>query len=120
MTTPQLDDFVPLSPRVFHILLALAEGTCHGYRLMLSVEANSQGRVRIGPGTLYEALHRLCEQGLIDEVEEGKRPKTDGRRQRYYRLARLGKRVLRAEAERLAGDLQVARAHNLLGEERSS
>lgn len=120
MTTAQPDDFVPLSPRVFHILLALAEGMSHGYRLMVAVEANSQGRVRIGPGTLYEALHRLCEQGLIDEVEEGKGPKADGRRQRYYRLARLGKRVLRAEAERLAGDLQVARAYNVLGEERPS
>ncbi len=120
MTATQPEAFVPLSPRVFHILLALAEGPCHGYRMMLAVEANSQGRVRIGPGTLYEALHRLRIQGLIDEVEEGKRPKGDGRRQRYYRLSRLGRRVLRAEAERLAGDLQVARANNLLGEQSPS
>lgn len=119
MTGKQPDAFAPLSPRVFHILLALVGGVRHGYRIMLAVEENSKGRVHVGPGTLYEALHRLRGQGLIDEVAERSRPKADGRRQRYYRLSRLGRRVLRAEAERLAGDLHVARETNLFGGARS-
>ena len=118
MGSEHAEDLIPLSPRVFHMLLSLADGARNGYRIMLLVEENSMGRVKIGPGTLYEALHRMRQQGLIEEVGtgEGKRQKADGRGQRFYRLARLGRQVLRLEAQRLASDLQVARLNNLLGE----
>lgn len=107
---------LPLSPRTFHILLALAERPQNGYRIMLLVEENSSGKVRVGPGTLYESLHRMREEGLIDEVTVSKRRKTDGRGQRFYRLSRFGRRVLEADALRIADDLRVAQAANVIGE----
>ncbi len=118
MTSQKPHDLIPLTPRVFHILLALADASHNGYRIMLMVEENSMGRVRIGPGTLYEALHRMQQQGLIEEVKcgAGKRTKVDGRRQRFYNLSRFGRRVLHLEAQRMASDLQVARLNNVLAE----
>ena len=119
MASRNPDEFVPLTPRVFHILLSLTDGAQNGYQIMLLVEENSHRRVRIGPGTLYEALHRLRAQDLISEVGEGQHRKADGRGQRFYRLSRLGRSVLQLEAERLASDVRVARLSNVLGEARS-
>lgn len=109
-------ELIPLTPRWFHVLLALADGPENGYRIMLRVEQNSEGRVRISPGTLYEALHRMRERRLIDELDP-KGTDADGRKQRYYRLSRWGRRVLRAEAERLAADVRLARAARMLGDD---
>ncbi len=115
---PDPVDLIPLTPRTFHVLLALYERPRNGYQVMRAVEENSAGRAAIGPGTLYESLHRLADRGLIEEVEPG--PKTaaevevDGRGQRFYRLTAAGKQVLRAEAERLAGDVRLARALRVL------
>lgn len=103
---------LPLTPRVFHILLALTDSARNGYQIMSAVEANTAARVRIGPGTLYEALTRLTDQGLLEEVAGP----VDGRRQRFYRLTSAGRSVLRAEAKRLAADVRLAQEHGALGE----
>lgn len=103
-----------LTPRTFHILLALAERPRNGYQIMGAVEENSRGRAPIGPGTLYAALHRLAERGLIEEVSDPPDGETDGRGQRYYRLTAEGAGVAKSEAERLAGDVRLAQALRVL------
>ena len=80
----QIADVLPLTPRAFHILLALVDGSANGYRIMVRAEENSGGRVRIGPGTLYEALHRLTQQGFLEEVTSAG-GRVDGRGQRFYK-----------------------------------
>jgi DNA-binding PadR family transcriptional regulator len=99
----------PLKPADFHILLALAEGPCHGYGIMKEVERESNGDVRLEIGSLYRLLARMLDSGLIEEVDGDER-------RRYYRLSRLGRRVLKAEAERLAGLVELFRARKLLPE----
>lgn len=103
-----------LTPAVFQILLALADGERHGYAIMKDVEASTGGRVRLGPGTLYRSIKRMLADGLIEECDERPDPDLDDERRRYYRLTALGRRVARAEAERLAGLVQLARAKRLL------
>jgi len=99
---------LPLSPRVFHILMALATEPMNGYRLGLRVEESSGGTIRMSPGTLYENVHRLAEQGIIQEVPDGSDQKTDGRGQRFYGLTGLGRKVLEAEVARLSRDVSMA------------
>ena len=94
-----LDRFLPLSPAVLHILLALASDDRHGYGVILEVKRQSEGRYKLGPGTLYDNLQKLIGQGM---VEEAPRPEgEDERRRRYYRLSDDGRRVLSAEVSRL-------------------
>ncbi len=113
MDRPRIDIHLPLTPVAFEILLALADGEQHGYRIMQEVEARSGGRVTLHAGTLYRALARLLESGLIDELDE--RPaQGDDERRRYYRLTPLGIAVAKAEADRLASQLASARARRLL------
>lgn len=112
------DELLPLTPRVFHILLALADGEEHGYRIMKEVEERSGGRVRIGPGTLYEAIRRLVKNGLIEESSDRPDPELDDKRRRYYRLTAFGSGVLRAESERLADLVTFVRSKALLEEPR--
>jgi DNA-binding PadR family transcriptional regulator len=97
----------PLKPADFHILLALVDGPRHGYQIMKEVERESEGRVRLEVGTLYRILARLLADGLLQEAE------LDGRR-RNYSLTPLGRRVVQAEAERLAGVVGRLRARKLL------
>lgn len=104
----------PLTPAVFQILLALAGGERHGYAIMREVAEQSGGRMRLGPGTLYGSLRRLVEEGLIEETETRPDPELDDERRRYYRLTSEGRRVAQAEAERLDGLTQAARARGLL------
>jgi len=99
---------LPLSPQVLHILLALADGERHGYGIMQEVETRTGGQVRLGPGTLYGAIRRLREDGLIEE-----QPRPDQRR-RNYRLTTLGREVARLEVERLEALYAAAKA-KLLG-----
>src|SRR5437762_1498465 len=103
-------DFLPLTPAVFHILLTLADGEAHGYAMMQDVTRRSGGTVRLGPGTLYGAISRLLNDGIIEESEERPDPEMDDTRRRYYRLTKLGGRVLAAETERLADLVRVARS----------
>ncbi len=105
---------LPLTPAGFHILLALADGEKHGYAVMQEVAKRSQGKVRLGPGTLYGSIKRMLAEGLIEESDERPDPKLDDERRRYYRLTEFGQRVAEAEAERLAGLVDAARAKMLL------
>ena len=109
-------DLIPLTPRTFHVLMSVAAAPRNGYEIMAAVEENSAGAVRIGPGTLYEALHRLTGQGLLTEVRKGLSARTDGRNQRFYQLTAFGRRVLEAETARLAGDLRLARGSGFAGD----
>jgi DNA-binding PadR family transcriptional regulator len=109
------DAFLPLTPVAFEILLALADGEQHGYSVMREVERRSGGAVVLHPGTLYRALARLLESGLIEELDERPDPKQDDERRRYYRLTARGIAVARAEAARLESQLSSARARRLLG-----
>ena len=102
-------EFLPLSPAALHILLALAAEDLHGYGIMQEIARQSEGRYKIGPGTLYDNLKKLLHQGLVEETEN--RAAGDDPRRRYYRLRALGRGVLAAEAERLDGVVREARAH---------
>jgi DNA-binding PadR family transcriptional regulator len=113
-TEPPVDSFLPLTPAVFHILIALADGETHGYAIMQEVARRSGGSVRLGPGTLYGAIGRLLEDGLIEESEERPDPEMDDTRRRYYRLTHFGSRVLAAETERLAGLVRAARSTKVI------
>ena len=108
------DQFLPLTPVAFEILLALADGEQHGYSIMREVDRRSNGNVVLHPGTLYRALARLLESGLIQELEERPDPEHDDERRRYYQLTARGIAVARAEAERLEGQVTAARARRLL------
>lgn len=105
-----VDAFLPLSPREFHILLALAEEPRNGYEIAQRVETNSRGTVRLSPATQYTNLHRLVERGLVREVTDELEGRTDGRQQRFWAPTDLGSRVLRAEARRLAADASLVGA----------
>jgi DNA-binding PadR family transcriptional regulator len=112
------EEFLPLTPAVFNILLALADGEKHGYGIMLEVEANTKGQVIMGPGTLYGSIKRMLQADLIEESDERVDPEMDDpRRRSYYRLTDLGRRALRMEAERLALQVQTARAKNIFAME---
>jgi DNA-binding PadR family transcriptional regulator len=113
-SSPDPESFLPLSPPVFHILLALAGDECHGYGIMQDVKVRTDGRVHLAPGTLYGAIKRLLEKKLIEESGERPDPEMDDERRRYYRLTELGQRVLRAEAARLASLVRQAQVKHLL------
>jgi DNA-binding PadR family transcriptional regulator len=103
----------PLPAAAFHILMSLADDDLHGYEIMRRVEAQTDGRTRIGPGTLYSSIQALLDAGFIAEVAS---PSDDlnGERRRYYRLTAAGRKAARDEAERLADVLRVARAKKIL------
>lgn len=103
---PLADDFLPLAPAVLHILLALAGEDLHGYGIMQEVARQSEGRYKLGPGTLYDNLQRLVKQGIVEPTAE----EPDSRR-RYYRLTTLGRRVISAEISRLETVIREARLH---------
>jgi DNA-binding PadR family transcriptional regulator len=102
-------DLLPLTPVALNVLLALADGERHGYGIMLEVRERTGGRVRLGPGTLYGAIKRLKEGGVIEESEKRPDPEADDERRRYYRLTGFGGEVLAAEVERLEGLVSAAR-----------
>jgi DNA-binding PadR family transcriptional regulator len=112
--TKQALPYQPLTPAVYHILLALTEGEKHGYAIMKDVEAQTGGTIRMGPGTLYGSLKRMLASGLIEEADERPDPELDDERRRYYRLTGLGQRVAAAESERLARAVEVARKKHVL------
>lgn len=103
----------PLSRPVLHILLALADGARHGYAIKSDVEARTGGGLRLGPGTLYEAIQRLQESGLIEEATAAEADPANGQeaQRRYYRLTPRGWTVLRDEVRQLAEIVDVARAN---------
>src|SRR5687768_12858568 len=105
-------DLLPLSPQVFHILLALADQDRHGYGIMQEVEERTEGSVKLGPGTLYGAIKRLRADGLIEEMEEAEAG--DAERRRCYHLTALGRQVARLEAERLEELVASARSKRVV------
>jgi DNA-binding PadR family transcriptional regulator len=110
---------LPLREPTFYILLSLASGEKHGYAIIKAIESLSSGQLRLSTGTLYEALARLVEQGLIERVEAavGKGEDRRGRTRKAYRLSQLGMRLLKAEMERMQTLVTMTRLH--LGEETS-
>src|SRR6185436_1951374 len=102
--------FLPLTPAIAHILLALADEDRHGYAIMQEVERMTAGAVRMGPGTLYGTVKRMLAGGLIEEADERPDPGLDDERRRYYRTTALGRDVLAAETERMAALVGAARA----------
>ena len=103
---PKADQFLPLSPASLQILLALASNDMHGYAIMQEVARQSDGRYKLGPGTLYDSLHRMTKQGLTREVPKRS---DDGRGPRHYRLSAMGRKVLGAELDRLDSVLREGR-----------
>jgi DNA-binding PadR family transcriptional regulator len=106
--------FLPLTPAVLHILLALADRERHGYGIMQDITVRTNGTMRMGPGTLYGSIKRMLADGLIEEWSERPDPELDDERRRYYRLTELGQRVLRAEALRLEQLLRIVQAKQML------
>jgi DNA-binding PadR family transcriptional regulator len=111
---PDARTLLPLTPAVFHIMLALAGGECHGYAIMLEVERLTGGLLNLGPGTLYRSIQRMLLDGLIAETKDVHEPDEDDERRRYYRLTKFGLEVARAEAERLKILVDAARQRKLL------
>ena len=109
-----LEDLLPLTPAMFHILLALADKERHGYDIMREVDERTEGKMRLGPGTLYGSIKRMLKDGLIEELDERPDPELDDERRRYYRLSDFGYRLAVAEAERLARLVKNARNKKLL------
>jgi len=108
------DSLLPLTPSVFHILLALSDGDLHGYGIMQEVIEHSEGQIKLGPGTLYGTIKKLLSNEMIVEVDERPDPKTDDERRRYYRLTDFGHRVLKAEAQRMSKMVSVAQNKKLI------
>jgi DNA-binding PadR family transcriptional regulator len=105
------DSALPLTPISFEILLALAEGDRHGYAILQTVETRVGRVLPLRTGTIYRALARLMDEGLIAETAS---PAAADDRRRTYRLTAQGRKIARAEAERLADQVAAARAHRLL------
>jgi DNA-binding PadR family transcriptional regulator len=112
--TSDPEALLPLSPAIFHILLALTGGERHGYGIMQETALRSDGKVHLGPGTLYRSLKCLLTDGLIEESDERPVPELDDERRHYYRLTPFGLRVARAEAQRLADLVRIAQSQQLL------
>jgi DNA-binding PadR family transcriptional regulator len=111
---------LPLTPVVLHILLALSEGERHGYAVAQEIEDVTDGRIRMGPGTLYGSIQRMLTASLIEEAPAKRRADSDDERRRYYRMTSYGRRVLELELERLSDVVAIARRKNLIAEPRST
>ena len=108
------DNQLTVTPSVLHILVALADGPMHGYAIMREVERISEGKVRMGPGTLYGGVKKLLVSGWIEEVEARRGSGKDDERRRYYRLTGLGTRVLNSEVNRMRTLLRLARGKKFI------
>lgn len=106
-----------MTTRTLQILLALTDGPLHGYGIKLRVEERTGGEVRLGSGTLYEAVHRLLEQGSLEErAPPADEPASGGPPRRYYALTASGRRELADEIRRMEEVVRYARGRNLLGD----
>jgi DNA-binding PadR family transcriptional regulator len=109
-----LQNFLPLQPRDYLMLFALSAGQRHGYGLIKDVEEDTAGTVTIDPANLYRSIKRLTKDGLVAEADAPEDDAAGDDRRRYYRITPLGKRVVKAEAERLAGLATLARDRKLI------
>ena len=119
MTTAS-SDHQPLTPAMFHVLLALAGDDLHGYAILKEVEVRTGGKVRLSTGTLYGIIKRLLNDGLISVVRSKPGGPSDDERRRYYRLTTEGRELASAEAQRMDEILAIARARNLLRRPRTT
>jgi DNA-binding PadR family transcriptional regulator len=104
----------PLPSAAFHILLSVADEDLHGYAIMRRVEEQTEGRMRLGPGTLYSSIQALLDEGFIEEVDGRAQDEPGHERRRYYHLTAAGRKLAQAEASRLADLLRFARTKNIL------
>jgi DNA-binding PadR family transcriptional regulator len=103
----EVQGFLPLSPANLYILLSLAAEDRHGYGIMQEVARQSDGQYKLGPGTLYDNLQKLMNQGIVEDAP--RRSPDDDPRRRYYRLTSFGRRVLAADIERLEELIRAAK-----------
>ena len=101
---------LPLSAPVFHILLTLGTRSLHGYAIMQELREGTGGREHLLPGTLYASISRMVDQGLVEEAPAPEGSSSGGPQRRYYRTTEFGRRVARAELERLGALMEMARA----------
>jgi DNA-binding PadR family transcriptional regulator len=117
---PGPEGYLPLTPAVLDIMLALGDEELHGYAIMQEVRRRTGGSRRLAPGTLYRSLRQMQERGLREESDERPDADLDDERRRYYRLTDLGRRVAVAEVERLEGLVSAARSKGLAPDARPS
>jgi DNA-binding PadR family transcriptional regulator len=117
---PKPEGYLPLTPAVLDIMVALGEEEMHGYAIMREVRRRTAGKRRLAPGTLYRSLRQMEERGWVVEAEERPDPSLDDERRRYYRLTDLGRKVALAELERLEGLVSTARSKGFAPSGRSS
>ncbi len=115
-TPDEIDALLPLPAATFQILIALAEEDRHGYAIIQTIAARTDGEVQLSAGTLYRSIQRMQEQGLITETRQRPAPELDDERRRYYRITPFGSAVARAEARRLTQMVRLARASGLAPE----
>lgn len=108
------EDLLPLTPGMFHVLIALADGEKHGYAILKEVARRTDGEIRLSAGTLYTLIRRFVQEGVIAESDARPSPALDDERRRYYRLTEFGREVARAEARRMEASLRMARAKHLI------
>jgi DNA-binding PadR family transcriptional regulator len=122
--SPRVNDhpelYGPLTPAMFHVLLALAGDDLHGYAILKEVVLRTDGKVRLSTGTLYGIIKRLLADGLIAEPRARPAEREDDERRKYYRLTSLGRQVAATEAERMDEILAIARARRLLKRTRTA
>jgi DNA-binding PadR family transcriptional regulator len=104
------ESYLPLTPAVLDIMVALGDEEMHGYAIMSEVRRRTDGKRRLAPGTLYRSLRQMEERGWVVEAQERPDPSLDDERRRYYRLTELGRRVALAELERLECLVSTARS----------
>jgi DNA-binding PadR family transcriptional regulator len=116
----RVDEHEPLTPAMFHVLLALAGDDLHGYAILKEVDVRTEGKVKLSTGTLYGIIKRLLNEGLITELRSKPGEPSSDERRRYYRLTARGRELASAEAQRLDEVLAIARARNLLRKPRTT
>ena len=114
------EELLPLTPGMFHVLIALADGEKHGYAIIKEVSRRTDGAIRLSAGTLYTLIRRFVQEGVIAEAAERPDPALDDERRRYYQLTAFGRDVARAEAARMEEALGMARAKKLIPKGRTS
>jgi len=105
---------IPLRPVEFLVLLVLADGERHGYGIVQDIRDRTDGKVKLLPGNLYAVLRRLMDSGLLAEASRRPAEDLEDQRRRYYRITKLGERVLSADAERMKALVQQVEARNLI------
>lgn len=113
-------DLLPLTPGMFHVLIALADGEKHGYAIIKEVERRTGGALRLSAGTLYTLIRRFVQEGIIEESGERPDPSLDDERRRYYGVTAFGREVAKAEGARMESALEMARAKHLIPGSRTS